>query len=350
MTVGVFDHPVLGGLLGDEEVGALFSAGAELRAMLTYEAAWARAEAEVGVIPATAARAIAATCESFTPDLADLRAGTMRDGLAVPALVSQLRTAVGRTHGPHVHFGSTSQDVIDTALVLRLQEALTILDRRCLAVVDLLGERRRAIGDRPLMGRTRMQQALPITYGDRIAAWSEPLMRQRDRLVRVREGVIRLQCGGAVGTLDKLGENGPRVAAALGRQLDLPVPARHWQSGRDGMAELAGWLSGLTGCLGKIGQDLVLMAQNEVAEVKLSGGGSSAMPHKVNPIGAEILVTLARFNATLVSGMHHALVHENERSGAAWTLEWMLLPQMTVAAAAALRHAEALVRDLDVPA
>jgi 3-carboxy-cis,cis-muconate cycloisomerase len=154
--------------------------------------------------------------------------------------------------------------------------------------------------------------------------------------------LLVVQFGGAVGTLDKLGGKGAAAVAALAGRLDLGVPERAWHSQRDGFAELAGWLSLVTGSLGKLGLDVALMAM--AGDVVLAhGGGSSAMPHKSNPVGAEVLVTLARFNATLVGGMHGALVHEQERSGAAWMLEWMLLPQMLTAAAASLRTATALL-------
>ena len=153
--------------------------------------------------------------------------------------------------------------------------------------------------------------------------------------------------GGAAGTLDKLGENANGVMQRLAGRLSLGCAPRPRHSERDGIAAFASWLSLVTGSLGKMGQDVALMAQNEVGEVKLaSGGGSSAMPHKVNPVGAETLVALARFNATLVAGMHQSLVHENERSGAAWTLEWLVLPQMVMTAACALRTADRLLRSL----
>jgi 3-carboxy-cis,cis-muconate cycloisomerase len=150
--------------------------------------------------------------------------------------------------------------------------------------------------------------------------------------------------GGPSGTLDPAEGNWPAVMKRLGAELGLPVPPTSWHSQRDQVAEFAGCLAGISGSLGKLGQDIALMAQDEIAEVELAAGGqSSAMPHKNNPIGAEILVTLARFNAVQISAMHHAMVHEQERSGAAWTLEWMVLPQICVTAAAALGTATKLV-------
>jgi 3-carboxy-cis,cis-muconate cycloisomerase len=168
------------------------------------------------------------------------------------------------------------------------------------------------------------------------------------RLKGVENEIAVLNFGGAAGTLERLGDKAEAVSQRLAGRLGLRVLPRPRHNERDGVVEFASWLSLASGSLGKMGQDIALMAQSEVGEVKLaSGGGSSAMPHKVNPVGAEVLVTLARFNATLVAGMHHALVHENERSGAAWTLEWMVLPQMAVATGAGLATALRLIEGME---
>ncbi len=349
MSVSVFDHPWLAALLGDDEVARHFSAEAELRTMLEFEVALAMAEAELGIIPAEAAQAIAAVSSGFRPDPPALAAGSARDGMVVPEWVSQLRHAVGAPHASHVHFGATSQDVLDTSLILRLKPAIEILSTRLNDFDSRLAELARDHGARPLTGRTRMQRALPITWADKIAAWRAPITRHQKRLQELKPRLLVVQFGGPVGTLEKLGDKGPSVAAGLARQLDLAVPASAWHSARDTLAELAGWLSLLTGALGKIGADISLLAQNEVAEVTVKGAGqSSSIAHKQNPVLAEILVTLARFNATQVSAMHHALVHEQERSGAAWTLEWMILPQMTVATAAALARGTTLLGAMEI--
>jgi 3-carboxy-cis,cis-muconate cycloisomerase len=349
MSVSVFDHPWLSALLGDEEIARHFTAEAELGAMLEFEVALAMAEAELGFIPMEAAQAIAATALSFQPDLPALAAGTARDGMVVPEWVRQLRQAIGAPHGDHVHFGSTSQDVLDTSLILRLRPVLDILAARLNAFDSRLAALAGDHGAMPAMARTRMQRALPITWADRIAAWRAPFTRHQKRLKELTPRLLVVQFGGPVGTLDRFGDKGPSVAAALASRLDLAVPAISWHSARDTLTELAGWLSLLTGSLGKIGQDVALMAQNEIADVTVAGGGqSSAMHHKQNPVLAEILVALARFNATQVSAMHQALVHEQERSGAAWTLEWMVLPQMTMAAGAALARGLALLGALRI--
>jgi len=344
MSASAFDHPLLSGLLGDAETASFFSLEAELRAMLEFEAALARAEAEEGVIPEAAAARIAQVCRGFRPDIAALAEATARDGVAVPGLVAQIRRAVGEPHASHLHHGATSQDVADTGLVLRLRPALRLFDGRLERLIGLLAAHVAAQGATPLMARTRMQRALPITLGDRLASWTEPLEERRRALPRLLAEALALQFGGPVGTLGALGGKGPAVAARLGRALGLPVPERSWHASRGRLVEIADWLSLTTGALGKIGADILLMAQNEVGEARLQGaGGSSAMPHKENPVRAEVLVALARLNAMLVSGMHHALIAENERSGVAWTLEWLVLPQMAVATGGALRAAEALL-------
>ncbi|WP_159589271.1 3-carboxy-cis,cis-muconate cycloisomerase [Chelativorans xinjiangense] len=343
MTISVFDHPILSGLLGDEELAQLFSARAEIDALLRFEAALAEAQAEEGVIPAASARAIAGMLESFSPDVSALRTGVASDGVVMPALIAQVREKLGAKHAAHFHFGATSQDAIDTGLAIRLSTAMGLVAARLDRLVEALDALERRDGATPVMAHTRMQAAIPVLAARKIRSWREPLMRHRARLESVAKSAAVLTFGGAAGTLDKLGDKGPPVAARLAKALGLNLVARARHSERDGIADLASFLSLTTGSLGKMGQDVALMAQSEMGEVKLAqGGGSSAMPHKQNPVKAETLLTLARFNATLLPGMHHALVHENERSGAAWTLEWMLLPQMVVATGAALRLATEL--------
>ncbi|TRC94519.1 3-carboxy-cis,cis-muconate cycloisomerase [Mesorhizobium sp. WSM4303] len=346
MTVSPFDHPLLSGLLGDEEAARYFSADAEIAAMLDFERALAEAEAESGIIGKDAAAAIVAVLSSYKPDTARLRAGVAKDGVIVPELVRQLKAAVGAPHETSVHFGATSQDVVDTGLVLRLRRVIDHLDLLLIENIVRLTALEERFGGRTLTGMTRMQVAIPIKVSDRVAAWRAPLQRHQQRLSQQSRRLLVVQFGGAAGTLEKFGDKGPAVRAALAAKLGLG-DAPQWHSQRDALAEFASLLSLITGSLGKFGQDIALMAQAG-SEIMLSGGGgSSAMPHKQNPVKAEALVALARFNATQLSGMHQALAHEQERSGAAWTLEWLLLPQMAVATAAALRLAAELAGEIE---
>jgi 3-carboxy-cis,cis-muconate cycloisomerase len=344
MTVSVFDHPILSGLLGDQDVAAQFSAAAELQAMLAFEVALAKAEAEEGLVPAAAAEAIAGLSERFVADLDALNQATSRDGVVIPDLVRQWRAALG-AHAAHLHFGATSQDAIDTGLMLRLSEVLRILSQRLATVTHALDTLETRFGPQPLMGRTRMQAAIEITVADRIASWRQPLTELRDAVVALSAAGLPVQFGGAAGTLEKLGMSAVPVRARLAAELGLSDRPQ-WHSQRGIITELGGFFVRITGSLGKVGQDLALMADGGTA-ILGGGGASSAMPHKRNPVKAEVLVTLARFNAVQISGLHQAMVHEQERSGAAWTLEWMLLPQMAIAAGASSRIAAEMLGSVE---
>ena len=345
MTYSAFDHPYLSGLLGDEAVAAEFSASADIHAMLAFEAALARAEAVHGIIPAKAADRITEACRAFSPDVSALRRAVATDGVVVPELVRQLRLIVGGEAADYVHYGATSQDVIDTSLMLRMKAVAELFAVRLGNIVTVLEECDNEWGERGLMGRTRMQAAIPITVSDRLRSWIEPLLDHKDRLEAMDRDLFAVQFGGAAGTLEKLGDRADDVRATLAEELDL-ADFPQWHSQRSEVADFANALSLVTGSLGKFGQDIALMAQ-QGDEIELAGGGgSSAMAHKQNPVAAEVLVALARFNATQLSGMHHALIHEQERSGAAWTLEWLIMPQMAGATAAALRLAGELVGNI----
>lgn len=332
----VFDHPWLGGLFGDPETAALWSPDAQLAGMRAFEAAFSRA------VGSDRAEAAARTIETMDFDRDDLRAGTGQDGVVVPRLVKQMKAAAGDAAGA-VHTGATSQDVIDTATAMAMRDTLALIDARLDTLAAALRDLDARFGARPLMGRTRMQAATEITVADRIAPWLLPLADHRARIAEARPRIARLQLGGASGDRADLGDKAGAVAADMAAALHLENPPRAWHAMRDGVAEFASLLSLVSGTLGKMGQDIALMAQQGIGEIALSGGGtSSAMAHKQNPVLAELLVTLARFNAAQLAAIHGAMVHEQERSGAAWALEWMVLPSMAQATGRALAAAIAL--------
>jgi 3-carboxy-cis,cis-muconate cycloisomerase len=344
MTVSLFDSELYGGLFSDREIAGLLDDRARLRAMVAVEGALARVQGRLGVIPPAAAARIAVVAETLELDPAALAAGTASAGVPIPALVAALRRAAGAEAGPYVHWGATSQDIMDTGLVLRLRELLELLDGRLAGIVENLAALAEAHRGTVMAARTRGQQALPVTFGLKAAGWLLPLARHRERLSQLRPRLEVVQFGGAAGTLAALGENGIAVMAALAAELGLAVPPAPWHAQRDGLAELAAWFALVTGSLGKIGADLALLAQSEIGEAyPKGGGGSSTMPQKTNPVAAEALVSLARFNSGLLAPASEALMAEQERGGAAWPLEWLTLPQMALAAGAALRiAAEAL--------
>lgn len=348
MSVSVFSHPWLSGLFGDDQVGDLLSAETELANMLRVEQAFSRALGAAGIVSVATAEAAAAAIAGSHIDVTSLKAGAARDGMAVPDMVRQLKAQTAAELHPAIHKGLTSQDVIDTALVLALRDILVLFEQRLQALQVDFGVLSDAFGDRELMGRTRMQAAVPITAADRIATWALPLGDHLQRLSELRPRLLKLQLGGAAGNNAALGDKADAVAQSMASELDLVVPDRSWHAMRDGLGEFGSWLSLVTGTLGKLGQDVCLMAQQGIDDIHLTGGGgSSAMPHKQNPVLAELLVALARYNAGQVGALHQALVHEQERSGAAWALEWMVLPQMVLATARALIAAQTLVTSVD---
>ena len=338
----VFSHPWLGGLFGDPEMAALWSAEAQLAHYTAFEVALAHALEAAGRVPAGHGAGAAASLAAHAIDPVSLAGDVARDGLPIPALVRRWRAA-DTDHADAIHTGATSQDVVDTALALTLRAVSDLLLRRLGALDRALGDLMDRFGDRPLMGRTRMQAALPITVADRLRDWRAPLAAQAGRLDAARADVERLQLGGAVGTRHGFGADGQVIADAMAERLGLASPDHAWHSDRGGVAHYAACLSGISGTLGKMGQDIALMAQQGVDEIRIAGGGgSSAMPHKSNPVLAELLVTLARLNAGHLAGVQNALIHEQERSGAAWMLEWALLPQMALATGRSVTAAQAL--------
>ncbi len=352
MNSDPFTSAIHGDLFSTPEMRRLLDDGNRVAAMVAVEAALARAEGSAGVIPINAAGAIAQAAKRFQPDLAAIGAGSAAAGVPVPALVAQLRAAVGGEVAAWVHWGATSQDIVDTALVLVLRDAIAILDRRLGEVADRLAVLARAHRGTVMLARTRLQQAAPTIFGLKLAGWRAPLVRHRRRLAEMSPRLLQVQFGGAAGTLAPLGDKGIAVTEALAGELGLAAPPLPWHTQRDALAEFAGWLSLVTASLGKIGLDVGLMAQSEIGELRETGdasrGGSSTLPQKANPVSSEMLVTLARHNAGAIATMHHAMLHENERSGMAWSLEWLTLPGMLMATDAALFHAQRIADELVV--
>jgi 3-carboxy-cis,cis-muconate cycloisomerase len=347
------DSTIFGPLFNDQEISSLLTDDAFVSALVQVEIALARAEARVGVIP----ESTAAEISKIAPDKIDgaaLTAGTIRSGFPIIALVQEMRKQVGADAAPYVHWGATTQDIMDTACVLQLRSVLRLMRSR-------LGEITRGLSDLAekhrgtvLAGRTHSQQALPITFGLKAAAWLTPLLRHVERLREIEPRLLVVQFGGAAGTLAALGDKGLAVTQSLADELNLAVPVMPWHTQRDCFVEFAGWLSLVTGSLGKMSQDIILMAQSEVGEVGESGeqgrGGSSTMPQKSNPIISELILAAARTNASLLSALHNAQIQEHERATHGWQVEWLTLPQMIVLTGGALKHAAYLAENLQVDA
>jgi 3-carboxy-cis,cis-muconate cycloisomerase len=312
------------------EVGAAADDDAWLRGMLDFEAALAVALAEVGLTSAGAAEEIGAACTGDDWDLDALGEGTARDGTPVPALLAQLRPRLSDHAGAVLHRGATSQDVVDTAAMLVAKRALPPL----LADLDAAGEAAAALAVRHradlAVGRTLLQQAVPITFGLRATVWLGGLDDAAARLGAVAEQRLALQLGGAAGTLASLGGDGIAVADALAMRLGLPAPATPWQANRSRPVELAAALGAAAGAAGKVGADIVLLAQTEVGEVAEGGGGggSSTLPQKRNPVAAVTAVAVARRTPGLVATMLAAMPGEEERAAGAWQAEAETLAEL----------------------
>lgn len=337
---------LLDGSFGDAELAGIMGDPAALTAMLRVEAALAVVQGRMGIIPPDAAHAIAATASNLTPDPASLTRSTATAGIPAQALVGALKDACG-DHGPYAHFGATSQDIQDSGLMLQLRDALKVIAARIIMIDEALTAKALTHADQPIPARTRFQNAAPTTLGAKIAVWRAPLSRHRDRLAQLRPRLLNVSFYGAAGTGAALSPQMRQVRWELAQALDLGASDIPWHAARDGIVELGGWLALVTGSLGKMGADLIWLGQSDLAEVTAgTGGGSSTMPQKSNPVAAEALVAIARLNAGAVGTLHHAMIHALERDGSALGLEWQILPQMIIRTGSALRLAHDLATTL----
>lgn len=344
-------------LFTTDAMRAVFSDRARIARMLEFEAALAVAEASVGVIPPAAADAIGRQCVADGFDVEGIgRAARDAGNLAIPlvsALTQKVAAADADARG-YVHWGATSQDAIDTGLVLQLRDALALIDADLLRLARALAVQARRHASTVLPGRTWLQQALPVTLGVKLAGTVSALDRHRDRIAAVRRDALVLQFGGAVGTLASLGAQGLAVSQALGQRLGLAVPDLPWHAQRDRLCDVAAALGMLTATVGKLARDLSLLAQTEVGEAfepaAPGRGGSSTLPQKRNPVGAAIALAAAVRAPGLVATMLSAAVQEHERGLGNWPAEWETLPELVMLTAGALDAMGTVVAGLDVDA
>jgi 3-carboxy-cis,cis-muconate cycloisomerase len=299
------------------------SGQAWLEAMLDAERALARAEAAAGVIPTEAADAIAKSCRAELFDLEELAERGLATGTPVGPLVAALREAVGGDAAEYVHRGATSQDILDTAMSLVARRALELILAEVDRVAAVCARHAREQRDTPMAARTLLQQAVPTTFGLKAAGWLVAVVEARSGLRRVLNERLAAGLGGAAGTLAALGEHGAEVAGLFAKELDLIEPPVPWHSNRVRVAELGSALAIAAGVMAKIGLDVALLAQIEVAEVSPpEGGGSSTMPQKQNPVGSALAVACARLVAADAGVLTSGLAGEHERALGAWHAEW----------------------------
>jgi 3-carboxy-cis,cis-muconate cycloisomerase len=342
MTNAFLTSGLWGDLFRDPDAARHFGFEAQLGHLKAFEAAWTEALRDTGAVTGEAAARALTAIAALSPDPDALGEGSDTDGVPVPRMVAMLRKGLDEEAARAVHTGATSQDVVDTAFVLTSRDLLALFGGRIEALCERLDALARAFGDRPLTGRTRMQAALPITVKDRLGDWTAPLRGLRADTDALVAEISVVQIGGPVG----LGASDARLAGIVADRLGLRA-GEVWHTDRRRVLNLGNWLTKVAGSLGKLGQDVALMAQQGIGEVALSGGGgSSAMPHKENPVRAEVLVALARVVAGQQGTLAQAMIHEQERSGTAWAIEWLVLPAMFEATGAALLNAARLLEQV----
>ena len=326
-----------------------------VKSILRFEAALARAEAKAGIIPSEAAVTITEVCNKFAFDAADLEARGSRAGTMVIPLVKDLisRTSeISPEAARYVHFGSTSQDVLDTAMILQLKEVVQCLNQDLERIESAFAKLAREHATTLLLGRTLLQPGPPITFGLKAAGWAAAIRRGRERLHDSASKALILQFGGAVGTLSSLGPDGLKVASALSAELNLPLPDGPWHPHRDRLMELASNVAIVVGSLGKIARDISLHMQPEIAELsepsESGRGGSSAMPHKQNPIGCAVVLTAANRVPGMVSSLLSGMVQEHERGLGGWQAESRTLPELFLEAGMASTAMEEVSQGLQV--
>ena len=345
MTPAPFTSALTAPLFGEAEAAALLSDQAFIGHMVTVEAALARACATVGLVAQADAATISARLAQIRVAPEQPGAGMASAGVPVPALVTILREACG-SEGDALHWGATSQDIVDCAHVLQWRDLLGLLEQRLSALLDGMRAASDAHAGTMMAGRTRSQISTPITLGLRIATWAQPLIALEAELPHLRAQLLRVQFGGASGAGSAVGDKAEALSMALAQELGL-TPAPCWHLDRSGPQALGAWLVRLTAALGKLARDLIIAGRSEIGEIRAGqGGGSSTMPQKSNPVGAEAIVTLAHYTAALQPLLAQAAMGQEERDGATWALEWLALPQMGMGASASLRHAGMLVESL----
>ena len=346
---------LLDGLFRSDEIERWLSERTCLQGMLSFESALAKAESHAGVIPPSAVEAISQQCKAPLFDIDALARAAKTSGNAAIPLVKALTALVSKNDpeaARYVHWGATSQDVIDTGLILQLRGALAHvavdLDQLATGLAELATKHRSTM----MVGRTWLQQALPTTFGAKVAGWLDAIDRHRERLHETQARCLVLQFGGAVGTLAALNEKAGEVAKSLAEELKLPLADIPWHSHRDRVAEIATTLGLIVGTLGKIATDVSLLSQTEVAEVfepsERGRGGSSTMPHKRNPVACAAVLSAAIRVPALVSTMLMAMPQEHERGLGGWHAEWETLPEIVSLAGGAVRTMAEVAPRLEV--
>ena len=354
MTATALDSVIFRDIFTTPAMREVFSDERRTGYYLEIEAALARAQGRLGIIPDKAAREIERQCRIENIDLARLKQQTERVGYPILGVVQQIVDLCADGLGEWCHWGATTQDITDTAAIMQIRAALELVEKDMEATAAALADLSRRYRDTPMAGRSNLQQAVPLTFGFKTAALLAAMQRHRERLAQLRPRVLVGEFGGAVGTLASLGADGLKVQAAMMEELGLGQPDIAWHTVRDRIGEVACFLGLLTGTLGKISMDVKLLMQTEVAEVyepfHEARGSSSTMPQKRNPISCLYIHSTVALVRQHVAALLEAAVADHERSTGPWEIEWISLPEIFLLASGALAQTKLLVCGLEVDA
>jgi 3-carboxy-cis,cis-muconate cycloisomerase len=352
MPASLIDSTVFRDIFSTEAMRSVFSDENRVQKYLDFEAALARSQARLGIIPKEAAEEICRHCRLAEIDFAKLKAQTERIGYPVLPLVQQLVALCRDGLGEWCHWGATTQDITDTATVMQIREALILIERHLDGIVGALAALARKYRDTPMAGRSNLQQAVPITFGYKVATLLAAFERHRKRLNELRPRVLIGEFGGAAGTLSSLGGRGFATQAELMKELKLAVPAIAWHTVRDTIAEVGCFLGLITGTCGKVALDVKLLMQTEVEEIyepfHEGRGSSSTMPQKRNPISSVYITALTAVVRQQVAALLEAMVEDHERATGPWEIEWIVLPEIFCLASGALAQTEFVLKGLQV--
>lgn len=348
MPATPFDSTLLRDLFPGAEVSRLFSDNAEVRAMMLVEGTLAKVQGAAGVIPEISAQAIHRASHELQIDPGGLAKATGINGVCVPALVAAFRSQMqAPEHAQFLHWGATSQDIIDTALMLRLRQVLAHFDTGLTDMLRGFAALAETHARTPMLARTYGQDATLTSFGAQVADWGYPLLALRAELAPLRTEGLWVSLSGAAGTASELGANPQALRAELAKALGLTDPGRSWHTDRSPVTRIAAWITRTSAALGKIAEDLLLATQSAQGEVTLGGGGSSStMPQKQNPVAPSAMLALSRHAVQLNTTLQSAASARQQRDGAAWFTEWLTFPQLCLSLTAALEHGRTLANSL----
>ncbi len=352
MPSTLLDSAVFRDIFTTPAMRAVFSDENRVQKYLDFEAALARAQAKLKIIPQEACDEIVKHCDAKEYDMAKLKEATERIGYPVLPVVQQLVKLCKDGLGEWSHWGATTQDITDSATVLVMREALDIIEKEIDGIADALAALAKKYRDTPMAGRSNLQQAVPITFGYKVATMLAGFERHKERLAQLKKRLLVVEFGGAAGTLSSLGQDGLKCQEELAKELKLGQPVATWHTVRDTIAEVGCFLGLVTGSCGKIAFDVKLLMQTEVEEVyepfHEGRGSSSTMPQKRNPISSVYITAQVGIVKQLVAALLEAMVEDHERATGPWEIEWIVLPEIFMLAAGALAQTRFVVSGLQV--